>query len=119
MSRKRTRKNCRRSKRAAQFEHARKRAMTRYGLRLTRAVHDHFIKNIHVNGSTLVERQSHRISIHDVKLNDVTYRVVYDSTRKVLVTFLYKEDDEWPIKRSMVTKQPQPSPTSKPGCDPA
>lgn len=116
MSRKRTRKECRRSKRAAQFEHARKRAMTRYGLRLTTEIHDELISKIHVAGSTLVERQSNRISVHDVKLDGQVYRVVYDNTRKVLVTFLYKDEDAWPIKSSMETQQQQPSSTSKPGC---
>lgn len=111
MSRKRTRKECRKSKRAAQFEHARKRAMIRYGLRLTKEMHDTIVSKIHMTGSTLVERQSNRISVHDVKVDGELYRVVYDSNRKVLVTFLYQDKDAWPIKSSRGTSPQLPSPT--------
>lgn len=112
MSRRSTRKECRRSKRAAQFEHARKRAMTRYGLRLTKHVHDTIVALIHVSGSTLVKRQSNRVSVHDVTLDEETYRVAYDCQRKVLVTFLYQDDeDEWPTRSSMETSPTPPSPT--------
>ena len=118
MSRRRTRKACKRDKRSAQFEHARRRALIRYGLRLTRRLHDTIVGKIHISGSTLIERQSNRISVHDVKLNGKMYRVVYDSNRKVLVTFLYQDEDEWPIKSSTGMSPQQPSPISSHGCDP-
>ena len=111
MSRRSTRKECKRSKRAAQFEHARKRAMTRYGLKLTTEVHDDIVARIHVSGSTLVRRQSNRVSIHDVLLNAKTYRVAYDCQRRVLVTFLYRDENEWPTKSLRGTSPTPPLPT--------
>lgn len=117
MSRRSTRKACRRNKRAAQFEHARRRAMTRYGIKLTLNMHDRIVSKIYLNGSTLVERQSNRISIHDVSVEGKVYRVVYDNTRKVLVTFLYQDMDGWPSDSSTETKSPRPSPISNHGCN--
>lgn len=118
MSRRRTRKACRSSKRAAQYEHARRRAMNRFGLKLTKQIHNEIVSKIYLNGSTLVEKQSNRISVHDVEVGDETYRVVYDCVRKVLVTFLYHEEDEWPTNSTKETPSQPPSLISEFGCEP-
>jgi hypothetical protein len=71
--------------------------MDRYGLHLTEQVHGAIVAKIHANQTTPVERQSARISVHDVEHHDALYRVVYDRRRKVLVTFLYMSKSEWPL----------------------
>jgi len=73
-------------------QHARRRASERYGLSLTDQLHTEIVKQIQTSKSQLIEKQSNRISVHDVIVNDETIRVVYDRDRKLIVTFLYKDE---------------------------
>jgi hypothetical protein len=73
----------------AQRLHARRRAVERYGIEMGRATRQEILASIRGSRSTCVERQSHRVSIHDVVLGDgVTVRVVYDRQSKEIVSFL-------------------------------
>ena len=77
-------------KAAAQRVHAIRRAKERYGVHLTTADLDRCVAMIQNNQSTVVARQSHRVTAHDVPLGGAagTVRAVYDSRRKTIVTFL-------------------------------
>lgn len=46
------------------------------------------VKKIQDGASVFVEKQSHRISVHDVWVNGEQLRVVYDGERKIPVTVL-------------------------------
>lgn len=50
--------------------------------------HRRIVNVIQSSRSRVVERQSLRVSVHDVDLDGVTVRVVYDRHRKQVVTFL-------------------------------
>lgn len=68
--------------------HARVRAFERYGLVLTKTVHKEFVDTIRKECATLVSAKSNRVKIYDVFYRDRCYRVIYDSKRGVLVSFL-------------------------------
>lgn len=56
------------------------------------------MRDIRNGNAKFVERQSLRLTVWDVKLGDAMARVIYDSIRKQLVTFLPSEtmEDEHP-----------------------
>lgn len=68
--------------------HAQRRAWERYGLAIDRGLYRHLIKIIQAGNSTFLQKQTNRVSVHEVLYQDVTYRVVYDKSRKTIVTFL-------------------------------
>lgn len=84
------------SKTKAQAIHARKRARERLGLELGDDTHRRIVGVIQSSRSRVVERQSHRVTVHDVDLDGATYRVVYDRHRKQVVTFLPPDE---PVRR--------------------
>lgn len=71
-----------------QRAHASRRAMERYGIHLTDDVWRALVACITTGRSTLVERQSNRVVVHDVAYDGQRVRVVYDTERGQLVTFL-------------------------------
>lgn len=93
---KRRRKPYRGTKAEAQAIHARKRARERHGVELGADSLRKIVDVIQSSRSRLVERQSLRVSVHDVDLDGATYRVVYDRNRKQVVTFLPPGD---PVRR--------------------
>lgn len=84
------------SKARAQTRHARVRALQRYGIELGPAGRAEIIRAIQGGRSTVVERQSRRVTVHDVELEGGVVRVVYDRQRKTLVTFLPSDE---PVSR--------------------
>lgn len=76
------------TKAQAQRIHATKRAEERYGMTLTRDMHHQLVKMIQSGKSTVIERQSLRVSVHELMIEDEPVRVVYDRIRKTIVTFL-------------------------------
>jgi hypothetical protein len=82
----------RKSKAKCQQAHARKRAMERYGIDLSRAKQEEIIGLIKANKAQFVEKQSNRITVFRVVLDDKMFRVVYDKQRKSLVTVLPQEE---------------------------
>jgi hypothetical protein len=76
------------SKKAAIKTHARKRFMQRYGLTLSRRVHDHMVQQIQTGKSILIDKQSLRVTVRDVTFDGNVYRVVYDNKRHCIVTVL-------------------------------
>ena len=84
-----------------QREHAKKRALERYGLDLNRHAYREAVLAIQKGTAKLLKRQSRRVTIWAVKVQGRMCKVVYDSQRKTIVTFL-------PFRR----KEP-PMPTQK------
>lgn len=86
----------------AQRRHANRRANERFDLHLT----DHDFREIrsliqHGSRTVLLERQSHRVSVHGIVYKDVPCKVVYDRKRKSIVTFMHLE----PFEEAMVKKK--------------
>lgn len=85
----------RKPKADTQKKHARLRALQRYGFELTGGLESK-LKTLMAEGkTTLVERQSLRVTVHDVELDGKELRFVYDSKRHQVVTFLYKEASQY------------------------
>jgi hypothetical protein len=68
--------------------HASRRSLERVGVVLDPSTHKRIVLDIQEGRSTPIEKQSHRISVHQVELAGETVKVVYDRTRKVIVTVL-------------------------------
>jgi hypothetical protein len=75
-------------KRKAQLRHAARRANERYGLQLS--IHDlhRIIHDIQDGRASFVVKQSHRVSLFDVDVQDQKIRVAYDRVRKSIATVL-------------------------------
>lgn len=69
--------------------HAKARAWSRFGLRYQDI--EIIVNLIRTNQTTVVDRQSNRISVHAVTYKDEKMNVVYDHTRGMAVTFLYPD----------------------------
>jgi hypothetical protein len=82
--------------------HSFRRALERYPeLDLTDEVRAEIITAIREGKSSPVERQSNRVSVHDVTLKSGhVVRVVYDRQRGRLITFLYKDDKDYAILKA-------------------
>lgn len=76
------------SKKKSQQSHARSSFEDRYGIVLTQELHNQFVKQIQTGQATFLFSQSHRVSIFSVRHEEKRIPVVYDGSRKVLVTAL-------------------------------
>lgn len=83
------------SKRKAQFRHCLRRALERFGLRLTENDIWDIRAMIEAGQSRCVHKQSLRVSHHLLEYHDIELIVVYDKIRKMVVTFLRVEDYDW------------------------
>ena len=68
--------------------HAMQRASERYGLVLDRELLAEILDKIRRGRCQLIQRQSLRVAIYDLRIDDQTVRVVYDRKRHELVSFL-------------------------------
>lgn len=75
-------------KKQAQLEHAKRRAYLRYGLRLTQDDMSRIVRSIQDGIAVPVVKQSHRITLFDVTVQETTIRVAYDRVRKSIATVL-------------------------------
>lgn len=82
------------NKTQAQRIHASRRAAERYGMKFGRAEQREFVKAIQTGKSTVIEKQSHRVTVHELIIEGEPVRVVYDRIRKTIVTFLPFEEVE-------------------------
>lgn len=78
----------RQSKRKCQFKHATKRAWERYGIFISKADYEEACSRIQKVESNFIERQSNRITIHEIEVSGKIARVVYDAARKSIASFL-------------------------------
>lgn len=73
--------------------HAKLRALQRYDLDLTAKMRRKIIEEIQQQRSIHLETQSNRVSIHLVEIEQRDIRVVYDRTRKEIITVLPPENE--------------------------
>lgn len=76
------------SKAKSQRKHAKRRALSRYGLALSRHHLDAIVLQIQSGKAKFVERQSNRVTLWEVSYEGHILPVVYDKIRKTCVTFL-------------------------------
>ena len=76
--------------------HLKRRFLERFGVEINRIDEIQMLNQIQNKEAEFIEKQSIRVSVFDVKLNEVKYRVVYDKNRKHLVTVLpyYEKEGE-------------------------
>ena len=77
------------TKTSAERQHAKRRAVERFNLKLNRktlAVINSLIRN---NQTIPIRKQSNRVSIHLVEYEGRKMKAVYDRNRKTVITFLY------------------------------
>ena len=75
-------------KKIAQSLHATKRAKERYGIHFNKEKRAEALDYIHRHPHCFIKRQTKRITLHKVVIDDITCVVVYDKKRKRIVTFL-------------------------------
>lgn len=92
------------SKRTAQRKHAVQRAKDRHNIDLTPEDFTKIKDMIESGLSELLEKQSHRVSIRKITLNNKEYVIVYDHNRKTVVSFLPK--DNWFTGTPLDIQQP-------------
>lgn len=80
------------SKHVAQRIHAKRRAQQRYGLTLNRQQMRELVAQIQNGKGIFLERQSLRVTLWRVEFEGRKCKVVYDSRRGVIVSFLPFED---------------------------
>ena len=71
--------------------HARKRAKERFDFNLTQEEHSKIIKLIQTGKAHFITEESCTRSRFEIIINNKKMHVVYDKTRKMIVTFLYPE----------------------------
>jgi hypothetical protein len=69
-------------------KHASERASERYSKVLAPSDLKGIGRKIQAGKSTFVERRTRRVTVHDVEHNGELYRVMYDSKRNCVVTFI-------------------------------
>ena len=74
--------------------HAKRRALERYDLNLTKVVRNQIKSKIQKNDGTFLYRQSRRVTIWEVAHENKMYKVVYDTLRGEIVTFLPQETED-------------------------
>lgn len=87
------------TKKELQKKHAKRRFQTRFGISLTKELHQLLVIKIQKGEAVKIEKQSNRVSVWDVPVSNLAteatkiqnVRVVYDSNTKNIVTILYKD----------------------------
>lgn len=82
-------------KRKAQRAHARRRARERFGVNLKPHVESDIIRRIQAGEAELTRKQSNRVHVYIMQVEDQEMAVVYDRQRKCIVTLF---DAEWERK---------------------
>jgi len=70
------------------IKHAKLRAAQRYDITLSRRKHDEVVRQIQEGLATLVEKQSLRVTVWLVKIEEINVPVCYDKKRKCIITCL-------------------------------
>lgn len=79
------------NKKYALHVHASRRASERYNIRLSNDKEQEIVRAIQTHRAQFIEKQSVRVSVFDVIVDDKIVRVVYDCHRKCLITFIPRE----------------------------
>lgn len=80
-----------RDKASCQVSHARKRALERFDLDLSRDAIMRMVGQIQAGRARHVMKQSCRVSIFEIRHEQVTLYVAYDKQRKSISTFLTRQ----------------------------
>jgi len=75
-------------KKRAQIRHAKHRFETRFDTTLNDGEYLNLVKQIQDGEAEFVERQSNRVTVWNVALNEKVVRVIYDKRTKVIVSAL-------------------------------
>jgi len=86
------------SKLAAQRAHAKKRFKERHGIDFNRNVRRFFISSIIDGKARFVQKQTNRVAVYDVDYNNKVYRVIYDRTRKNIITVMDNDENGNPVE---------------------
>jgi catabolite regulation protein CreA len=87
-----------RDKKYDQRIHFKKRVKQRYDLEINRFVYQQLVDQIQDGQAEFIQKQSNRISVFWVMYDDIRIRVIYDKSRKTLVTALPPDGEiEWEI----------------------
>lgn len=78
------------SKKKAIKLHFQRRSLERIGVLLDEKA---LVKKIQNNELEFIERQSNRITVFRYKYQNKIYRLVYDKTRKQIVTILFEKEE--------------------------
>ena len=76
------------SKSKRQKKHFKFRCLQRHGLVITNQQYTKLIENIQIGNAEFIEKQSNRVSVFRVKIDEKNFRVIYDKQRKTLVSAL-------------------------------
>lgn len=85
----------RKRKADAQRRHAYSRGLLRYDIELTDELHKRLVRAVQRNETTPVEKQSNRVSVHELDIDGEPVRFVYDRLRKTVVTFLHRDPSKY------------------------
>lgn len=84
----------RRSKSKDQQKHFKRRALERFGLHVDKNQYAEIIRMIQAGEGKFVEKQSKRVTVWELEIDDETMRVVYDKHRKTVVTALWVKEEQ-------------------------
>lgn len=99
----------------AQRRHANRRASQRFDLHMTDNDHREMRAMIHDGKTICLEKQSHRVKVHGIYYKDTLCKVVYDSQRKSIVTFLHLDPvEEIIVRRRFGLAPPESCACAKP-----
>ena len=87
------------NKKAAQKLHAKKRARQRFNVEINKKDYNEIIKGIQSGKFPFVKSLSNRLSVFKITLNNTEANVLYDKSRKTLVTFM---PTDWQIGEDYV-----------------
>ena len=92
-------------KKKAQRVHCRRRFFERYGMNMTNALHDQFVKTIQSGEARFIRKSSLRVSIFGIDHDGREIIVAYDKHRKQLASTLPEgsEDESEEMKGELTT----------------
>ncbi len=79
------------AKKKSQFQHAQRRACQRYGLTVGPRKYEELCKKIQQQDCVFLEKQSNRVTMFAVQMEEQWLPVIYDKDRHSIVTFLPKQ----------------------------
>jgi len=82
-------------KKLSQNRHFKKRLFERFEINIEQKDIEKIKYQIESGQSAIIKRQSNRIVLHGVKINDTYIIIVYDKLRKQPVTVIPKEDEKY------------------------
>lgn len=76
------------AKKKSQYQHTQRRAWERYGLTVGPKTYDEMVQKIQGQDCVFLQKQSNRVSMFAVKIDEQWIPVIYDRDSHSIVTFL-------------------------------